>query len=181
MNPFRVFSGWKQSPRVLRQATHSNTSQWFPLQKTPRSATGTSMALMSSPDPNLCSFSACLKKSNTMKSHDERSWLLWGWSSIFPLHRLQQVLVSVNHMRVRIAMLHDNTYQHPTLLSLDGGTRGVLEWSYMLVVISVSLSSIKALNGHKFRSGKDLNKCHINFLKTQLCHCKVTHITITQK
>jgi hypothetical protein len=64
-----------------------------------------------------------------------------------------------------MVMSHDNTYQHPTLISLNDGIR-ILEWSYVLVVVSGSLSSSKALNGHKFRSGKDLNKCHINFLKT---------------
>ena len=72
-----------------------------------------------------------------------------------PLHRVQQVLVGVNHMRIGIVMSHDNIYQNPTLLSLHGGTRRVLEWSCVLVVISESLSSSKALNGHKFRSGKD--------------------------
>lgn len=97
------------------------------------------------------------------------------------MHRVQQVLLSVNHMRIGIVMSHDNTYQLPILLSLDGGTRRVLEWSCVLVVISGYLSSIKALNGHKFRSEKDLNKCHINFLKTQLCHCKVTRIITMQK
>jgi hypothetical protein len=98
-----------------------------------------------------------------------------------PPHRVQHVLVSVSHMRIGMVMSHDNIYKHPTLLSLDGGTRRILEWSYVLVVVSGSFSSIKALNGHKFRSGKDLYKCHINFLKTQLCHCKVTHIITKQK
>jgi len=98
-----------------------------------------------------------------------------------PLHRVQQVLVNANHIRIGIVMSHENTYQHPTLLSLDGGKRRVLEWYYVLVVISGFLSSIKALNGHKFRSRKDLNKCHINFLKTQFCHCKVTHIITKQR
>jgi hypothetical protein len=91
------------------------------------------MALMSSPDPNLCGFSACLKKSNTLKSHDERSAL--RVVQYLPPHRVQQVLVSVIHMRIGIVMSHDNTYQHPILLSLDGGTRRVLEWSCVLVVL----------------------------------------------
>jgi len=98
-----------------------------------------------------------------------------------PLHRVQQVLVSVNHMRIGMVMSHDNIYHYPILLSLDVGTRRVLEWFCVLVVISGSFSSSKVLNGHRFRSGKDLKKCHINFLKTQLCHCKVTHIITMQK
>jgi hypothetical protein len=152
MNPFRDFSGWKQSPRVLRQATHSNSSQWFPLQRTPWSATGTSTALMSSPDPNLCGLGLAWRN-QTHWSHKMKVLAALRTVRYLPLHRVQQVLVSVNHMRIGIVMSHDNTYQHPTLLSLDGSTRRVLEWSCVLVVISGSLSSIKALNVHKFRSG----------------------------